>query len=152
MKVTIAAVGKMKNSPQQDLMQEFLKRIPWPVEIKEVEAKKGLSGEKLKTQEGELLLNLLPKSCKIIVLDEKGKDIGSEEFANKFTEFEQEGSSQVAFLIGGADGHSQQVREQADMLLSFGKMTWPHMMVRAMLAEQIYRAYSIKQGHPYHRE
>jgi 23S rRNA (pseudouridine1915-N3)-methyltransferase len=151
MRVTLVAVGKMKASPAKEMMQDYLKRLPWQVEIKEVEAKKGLSGDALQKQEGELLLAAVPKGAKKIVLDERGKVMGSIDFSKKLKSFEMD-SGHVAFVIGGADGHAKAVKQSADMLLSFGAMAWPHMMVRAMLAEQLYRAYAISTGHPYHRE
>lgn len=152
MRVTIAAIGKFKNSPEREIYNSYLKRIPWKIELKELEAKKGLDGLQLKATEAELLLSAIPKSTKIIALDEKGKNISSLELADIITNWQNEGTSSIAFIIGGADGLDESLRQKADFTLSFGKLTWPHMLVRAMLGEQIYRIYSIISGHPYHRE
>ncbi len=151
MKITIAAVGKLKNSALNEIYTSYIKRIPWQVELKELESKKSHIGAQLKAEEACLLLGAIPKNSKIIALDEQGKSISSQELANLIAGWQNEGSSSVAFIIGGADGLAPEVRKQADFILSFGKLTWPHMLVRAMLAEQIYRIYSIITGHPYHR-
>jgi 23S rRNA (pseudouridine1915-N3)-methyltransferase len=151
MKITVAAIGKFKDSPEKEIFTSYLKRIPWKFELKEFEAKKGLSGEQLKTAEASFLLPAIPKGSKIIALDERGKNISSPELASLISSWQSGGSSSVAFVIGGADGLDEQIRQKADFTLSFGKLTWPHMLVRSMLAEQIYRAYSIISGHPYHR-
>lgn len=152
MKVIIAAIGKFKSSPEKDIYTSYLKRIPWKVDLKEFEAKKGLSGAQLKEAEAQLLLSAIPKSCKIIALDETGKNIPSVELAGLISSWQSAGTSNLAFIIGGADGLDPALRQKADFTLSFGRLTWPHMLVRAMLAEQIYRAYSIISKHPYHRE
>ena len=120
MKVIIAAVGKIKPSPEKQLIEKYLQRLSWHVDIKEVEEKKAITGEKLKQSEGRLLLGCVPKNAKIIVLDERGKDLTSIEFASKLQKFEDNGFSQFVFLIGGADGHSDEVKGKADLLLSLG--------------------------------
>lgn len=148
MKLFLIAVGKMRSGPEQALMQEYFKRLPWGVQLKEVEEKRKLSGEALKEAEGKLLLDAVPKGARIIALDEKGKQFTSREFAAKLEGL----GSVVALLIGGADGHSAEVKKRAGLLLSFGSLTYPHMLMRAMLAEQLYRAWSIRNGHPYHRD
>ena len=99
--------------------------------------------------EAELLLQTIPQGAKIIVLDERGKGLSSVELAEKVSSWQDDGVSDVVFAIGGADGHHDKIREKADLLLAFGKLTWPHMLVRAMLAEQIYRIQTIIDGHPY---
>lgn len=152
MKVTVAAIGKFKNSPEREIFNSYIKRVPWQVELKELEAKKALAGQQLKDAEAQLLLSAIPKNTRMIALDERGRNISSSELANLISLWQNEGTSSVAFVIGGADGLAEEVRKKADLMLSFGKLTWPHMLVRAMLAEQIYRAYSIITGHPYHRE
>jgi 23S rRNA (pseudouridine1915-N3)-methyltransferase len=125
--------------------------LPWKLEIKELELKNNLSGEVLKSKEAEILLKAVPSSAKIIALDEKGKNLSSPEFAKSIENFGSSGNSHLAFIIGGADGLSDDVKKRADLILSFGKMTFPHMMIRAFLSEQIYRAYTIINNHPYHR-
>jgi len=152
MKVTIAAIGKFKSSPEKEIFTSYIKRIPWQVDLKELEAKKALQGEQLKEAEAALLISAIPKSSRIIALDERGKNISSSELAGLISLWQGESTSSVAFIIGGADGLADEVRKKADFTLSFGKLTWPHMLVRAMLAEQVYRSYSIISNHPYHRE
>lgn len=151
MKVTIAAIGKFKNSPEKEIFHSYLKRVSWHVDLKESEAKKSISGDQLKDAEAALLQASIPKSSKLIVLDERGKNISSAELASLIQSWQNDGTSSVAFAIGGADGLRDTLRQEADFVLSFGKLTWPHMLVRSMLAEQIYRVYSIISGHPYHR-
>ena len=152
MKILIAAIGKDKrSSPTFQLFEEYKKRTNWKIELKELEYKKPLPPEILKDKEASLLLENIEQNTKIIALDENGKNISSEDFASLIKNWQDEGSSNISFLIGGAAGHGKEALNKADFKLSFGKLTWPHMMVRSMLAEQIYRASSIIAGHPYHR-
>ena len=113
--------------------------------------KKRLSSDELKRQEAELLLAAVPAGAIVVALDERGKALPSEAFAARIGDWRDRGAGDLAFLIGGADGHGDAVRARADFLLAFGPMTWPHMLVRGMLAEQLYRAQQILAGHPYHR-
>lgn len=153
MHIILSAIGKLKkNSPEYTLMSTYLKRCKWSVDIKEYEDKKSLSGEALKNAEADLLLSSLPEKAKVVVLDEHGDTLSSREFANKLREWQNRGSDTVAFLIGGADGHGQKAKERADLTLSFGRMTLPHFLMRVVLTEQIYRAQTILDGHPYHRD
>ncbi len=152
MKVTIAAIGReKKSSPTSEIFSDYLKRLPWDVELREFEEKKSLPPALLMEKEAQMLLGAAPSSAKVIALDEHGKNLSSEEFAAQLAKWQEHGSSHFVFMIGGAAGHGQAVKDRADMLLSLGKMTWPHMMVRSMLAEQLYRAHTILTGHPYHR-
>ncbi len=149
MKIRIIAVGKLKKSPLLDVCDEYIKRLNWPVTIKEVDAPKGSTA----AQEAPLILKSLPETSFIIALDERGNTLTSPEFSQKISKWrDQAPGNELTFLIGGADGFDQAIREKANFLLSFGKQTWPHMMVRAMLLEQIYRAQQIQAGHPYHRQ
>lgn len=153
MRITIAAVGKLKpSSPYAELISIFEKRIPWGLEIKEVEEKKSLPPEQLKEREAELLLSIIPPSAKIILLDEKGKTLNSKAFATLLENWQERGEHTLAFLIGGAAGHGNKAHKRADFILSLGEMTWPHMLVRGLLVEQLYRSYTILSGHPYHKE
>ena len=152
MNIHIIAVGRLKAGPEQVLIDTYAKRCPWKISITEVEEKKRISGSERMAREGELLLNAVPNNAAIIVLDERGKEMRSTDFASKIQNFQNMGKSSLAFLIGGADGHDQKVKDRADLILSIGQMTWPHMMVRAMLVEQLYRASTIIQGHPYHKD
>jgi 23S rRNA (pseudouridine1915-N3)-methyltransferase len=151
MRLTIAAVGRAKPGALRDLYGEYAGRLTWPLALKEVEVKKRLSPAETTKQEGELLLSAIPAGAVVVALDERGRVLDSAAFAAKLAGWRDNGAADVAFVIGGADGHAQAVRDRADLLLSFGTMTWPHMLARAMLIEQIYRAQQILAGHPYHR-
>lgn len=151
MRLLIGAVGKAKAGPELDLFRQYCRRLSPPPVLKEVEEKRPLASAQLKAREAELLLGLVPPGARVVALDERGKDMGSVEFAEKLGGWRDGGAQDIAFLIGGADGHGDAVREKADLLLCFGRMTWPHMLVRALLAEQLWRAHSILTGHPYHR-
>lgn len=146
MKVTILAIGKCKkNSPEAAIIEEYCKRSSWQITIKE----KDNSNQK---DEATFLTSPIPSGAKIIVLDERGENLKSTELANKISSWQTNGCSELCFLIGGADGHLQSTRDKADLILSFGKLTLPHMLMRAVLSEQIYRIQTIISGHPYHRE
>lgn len=148
MKINIIAVGKLKNSPLLDLCDEYVKRIGWKVTLKEIDAPKASTS----AIEAPLILKHLPPDAFIIALDERGETYCSPDFAKKLEKWrEQASGNELTFLIGGADGFDEQVRKRAKFLLSFGKQTWPHMLVRVMLLEQVYRAQQILAGHPYHR-
>ena len=152
MKVNIIAIGKVKNkSPEQEIINEYIKRCSWKVSITELEEKKNLPVDELKIQEGRLLLSKVSNGSKIIVLDERGQNISSPNLSEMFKKWQLCGASEVAILIGGANGHSDEVRKKADLLLSFGKLTMPHKLIRAVLTEQIYRVESILANHPYHK-
>ncbi|CAA7612356.1 Ribosomal RNA large subunit methyltransferase H [Candidatus Terasakiella magnetica] len=151
MRLLLAAVGKAKAGPEQDLFRQYLRRLSPPLILKEVEEKRPLTGSQLKTREAELLLGAVPAGAVVVALDERGRDMGSEEFAACMGRWRDGGTGDLVFLIGGADGHGDAVRDRADLLLSLGRMTWPHMLVRALLAEQVWRAQAILAGHPYHR-
>ncbi len=104
-----------------------------------------------KPREAEKLLAAVPPGAKIVALDERGKSLTSAEFAAALGTWRDQGAPAVAFLIGGADGHDDGIRRKADLVLNLGTLTWPHMLVRGLIAEQIYRAQCILDGHPYHR-
>lgn len=148
----IVAVGRMKAGPERALFDLHAARLTPAPELREVEEKRPLPTEKLKIREAELLLAAVPEGARIVAMDERGKQLGSVAFAQKLGDWRDEGVRDVAFVIGGADGLDKAVLDQAHLLLSLGKMTWPHMLVRGLLAEQLYRANAILSGHPYHRE
>jgi len=152
MKILIAAIGKLKAGPELELFTHYTKRLPWKVSVQELTVKKQLPDAERKLAEGELLLSVIKDSEQVIALDEHGKDWTSQQFAGHLRGLQDKGTASLAFVIGGADGLSGPVQKRANMSLSFGRMTWPHMMVRMLLAEQLYRAQSILSGHPYHRE
>lgn len=135
----IVARGKIGRSPEADLVDRYLKRIQWPTKLTEL------------PDRGGKLPDLPPNSVQI-VLDERGKALTSVELAKKLDGWRDYGKREARFLIGAADGHGDDQRRSADLLLSFGPATWPHLLVRAMLAEQLFRATSILANHPYHRE
>lgn len=147
----IAAVGRAKAGPERALYEHYARRLKSPLVLKEVEEKRPLPAAQRMPREAELLLACVPPGARVIALDERGKDLGSEALATRLGQWRDESIPACCFLIGGADGHDPSVRARADLLLSFGKLTWPHMLVRGMLAEQIYRCQSILEGHPYHR-
>jgi 23S rRNA (pseudouridine1915-N3)-methyltransferase len=151
MRITIASVGKFRGGPLASLYAEYSDRLPWPLTLKEVEEKKPLKGQARKTREAELLMNAIPKGALLFVMHETGKQLSSIEFSREMQRRADDGVQDIAFLIGGADGHDQSTLNKADRLISLGAMTWPHLMVRGLLAEQLYRAASILSNHPYHR-
>jgi 23S rRNA (pseudouridine1915-N3)-methyltransferase len=135
----IVARGKIGRSPEAELVDRYLKRIPWPTKVTELADKGG---------------NLPAPGANTVTvtLDERGKALSSMELAKKLEQWRDGGKREARFLIGAADGHEEERRRSADLLLSFGTATWPHLLVRAMLAEQLFRATSILANHPYHRE
>ena len=135
----IVARGKIGRSPEAELVERYLKRISWPTKVTELPDRGGKAPE--------------PAIGAVsVVLDERGKTLSSTELAKRLENWRDGGKREVRFLIGAADGHDEGQRQSADLLLSFGAATWPHMLARAMLAEQLFRATSILANHPYHRE
>jgi 23S rRNA (pseudouridine1915-N3)-methyltransferase len=151
MRLSIVAVGKARASPERDLYAHYARRIVWPLKLIEVEEKKRLSSAELKLAEARLLLDAVPARATIWALDGRGKQLSSEGLAEALKKRQDSGEADLALLIGGADGLDRSVLDRAQISLSLGAMTWPHMLVRAMLAEQLYRAQQILAGHPYHR-
>ena len=146
MKITVLAIGKCKkNSPEAALIAEYVKRTSWEVVIKEKD-------NATQDEEAKFLQENIPLGAKVVVLDERGVNIKTTELAAKMEAWMVNGCSDICFLIGGADGHLQSTRDKADLLLSFGKLTLPHMLMRAVLMEQIYRVETVIKHHPYHRE
>lgn len=134
----IIARGKIGRSPEADLVERYSRRIVWPLKITE-----------LPETGGRIPTALSPH--RTVVLDERGKALDSEDFAAMLGRWRDEGVREVRFLVGAADGHTAPERDGADLLYAFGKATWPHLLARAMLTEQLYRATAILAGHPYHR-
>jgi 23S rRNA (pseudouridine1915-N3)-methyltransferase len=135
----IVARGKIGRSPEAELVDRYVKRMSWPIRLTELPDRGGKVPE-------------LAANSVSVVLDERGKALSSAELANKLELWRDAGKREARFLVGAADGHDEAERKRADLLLSFGAATWPHLLVRAMLAEQLYRATSILANHPYHRE
>ena len=135
----IIARGKIGRSSEAELVARYLKRIAWPTKVTELPDRGGRMSE-------------APQGVVTVVLDERGKALSSMELAKKLEFWREGGKREARFLIGPADGHEDDQRASADLLLSFGPATWPHLLARAMLAEQLFRATSILANHPYHRE
>ncbi|MEM1195011.1 MAG: 23S rRNA (pseudouridine(1915)-N(3))-methyltransferase RlmH [Pseudomonadota bacterium] len=134
----IIARGKIARSPEGELAARYEKRLTWPVKLTELPETGGRVPD--------------PQTpCKTVLLDERGQAMGSEDFAHRLERWRDDGVREARFVLGAADGHSNEERAEADLLLAFGPATWPHLLARAMLMEQLYRATSILAGHPYHR-
>lgn len=154
MRVTVTAVGRLRGGPEAALIDDYVTRFDrtgrslglGPLSLDEVDARKGGQAE-----EAKLLLSRCPPGTKVIALDERGKLMASPDFAKILARWRDDGIAETVCVIGGADGLTQEVRDRADLVLSFGKMVWPHMLARVMLTEQLYRAASILAGSPYHR-
>jgi 23S rRNA (pseudouridine1915-N3)-methyltransferase len=155
MKLHLCAVGRLRAGPERALVDDYLLRLErtgrplglGPVTEHEVEDRRGggMAAEAL------LLGRIVPDGAALCVLDERGKTLSSPEFAQALCAWRDGGRQEAAFVIGGADGVAPDLRARADLVLSFGRMVWPHMLVRVMLAEQLYRAATILAGSPYHR-
>jgi 23S rRNA (pseudouridine1915-N3)-methyltransferase len=134
----VIARGKIARSPEAELVARYEKRITWPLRLTELPETGGRIPEPL-------------TPCRRVLLDERGGQLTSEELAAQLEKWRDGGIREARFVLGAADGHEQQERAEADLLLAFGRATWPHLLARAMLMEQLFRATSILAGHPYHR-
>ena len=135
----IVARGRIGRGPEAELVDRYLKRVSWPTKVTELAE----SGGKLP---------LPPENGVTILMDEKGEQLGSLALARRLEAWRDAGKREARFMIGGADGFDDGARASADLLIAFGRATWPHLLARAMLAEQLWRATSILANHPYHRE
>ncbi len=151
MRFILAGVGRARRGPEHALYEHYARRLRPPPVLREVEERRPLPVARRVAREGALLLAAVPDGAAVVALDERGATASSEALADRLAGWRDGGVAAVAFLIGGADGHDEAVRARADLVLSLGPMTWPHMLVRGMLAEQLYRAQTILAGHPYHR-
>ena len=155
MRVHLCAVGRLRAGPERDLIDDYTTRFDrtgralalGPFSEHEVEDRKGGGMD----AEAELLSRAIPPGALLVTLDERGRVLSSPEFADQLAKWRDGGRQDLAFVIGGADGIAPALRARADFSISFGRMVWPHMLVRVMLAEQLYRAASILAGAPYHR-
>ena len=159
MLITIAAIGKLKVGPERELFERYMTRatsvgrkLALTFTIRESTESRAASAAIRKNQESAAIVSALPAGAVLVALDETGRSIDSRAFADRLAAWRDGGAPGVTFAIGGADGHSQALTDKAALRLAFGAMTWPHQLVRLMLAEQLYRAVTILSGHPYHRD
>ncbi len=151
MRVSLVAVGKLKRSPLQAAFDDYTTRLSWPVAVHEIAAAKGPTPAKRREMEAAKLQHHTSSASVVVALDKDGRDLTSEKLAAPIGDWQVSGRADVAFVIGGPDGLDDDLRRRADLILAFGDATWPHLLVRVMLAEQLYRAASILAGHPDHR-
>ena len=151
MRTTIAAIGREPAGPIRDLFEDYRRRSVWPIRLVEIALRRQLPPEPRLAEEAERLLHALPAGALVVALDEHGRQLDSLAFARQLGRWRDRGESDLAFLIGGPDGLAASVLDRATAVVALGPMTWPHRLVRVMLAEQLYRAQSILAGHPYHR-
>lgn len=157
MRVTIAAVGRFtggrgKGAEARALFESYADRLTMPLVLKNCEEKRLLPLLERKRREAELLRKLVPKGALVVALDQRGQTFASADFARLLGSWRNRGVKDVCFLVGGADGLDESALSGAALVLSLGAMTWPHLLVPVLLAEQLFRAESILAGHPYHRE
>jgi len=151
LRIVVAAVGRLRKGPYPALIETYLARMTWCVDIREVQEKRPDPAGGIKAAEAALLLRALPESGPVVALDERGEDVSSRAFADLLADWRDRGEPACGFAIGGAEGLDETVRVRAVRTLRFGCATWPHMLARVMLVEQLYRAQQILAGHPYHR-
>ncbi len=159
MRLVIVAVGKLKAGPERLLIERYLERANAagravslsPVDVVEVAESSARRSAERQKEESEKLLKAVPKGARTILLDSRGSALTSEKFAARLAAFRDAAVPATALMIGGADGFDQGFVKRADASFSFGAATFPHQIVRILLAEQIYRAITILSGHPYHR-
>ncbi len=151
LKIDVICIANIKNNAFADLISMYERRINWSLNIIPLESKYK-DPKKCQGDEANKILKHINNQAVIITLDEKGKPYSSIQFSSKLQQFAYDGRNHIQFIIGGADGLTQEIRKKSDLILSFGSQTWPHALARVMLLEQIYRAQQILAGHPYHRE
>jgi len=159
MKLSLHAVGRMKKGPERELFARYFDRATasgkqqsiQPFILKEYSESKAQRAADRKRQEADEILANIDKSAMVIALDERGKTLSSPDFASMIERYRDDGAKELVFIIGGADGLDETIRNRAQRLVAFGAMTWPHQIVRILAAEQIYRSISILSNHPYHK-
>lgn len=159
MRLTVAAVGRLKDGPEQELAERYRKRAEQlgrriglrEVEIVQVRESRAQEIAKRMVEESIAIANMIPEKAAVILMDERGDSLDSASLARQIAQWRDNGRPAAVFIIGGDDGLAPALRERATLRLAFGAATWPHQMVRGMLLEQIYRAITILAGHPYHR-
>jgi 23S rRNA (pseudouridine1915-N3)-methyltransferase len=150
-RVTVAAIGRDRGGPARQLFDDYRKRSLWPLRLIELPPQSRLPLARRLAEEALRLRQSVPEGAVVVALDEHGGQLDSLAFARRLGDWRDQGRSEIAFLIGGPDGLAATVRESADLVVALGPMTWPHRLVRVLLAEQLYRAQTILTGHPYHR-
>jgi 23S rRNA (pseudouridine1915-N3)-methyltransferase len=148
LELVVVAAGRGRDAPVDALFAGYARRCPWPVRLVEIQPRGAVPPERRKDAEAALLLAAVPPGAVVVALDGRGRDLTSEEIAARLGAWRDAGRRAAAFLIGGPDGLAGEVLAAADLRLAFGRQTWPHRLVRAMLAEQLYRATTILAGHP----
>ena len=160
MRIQLFAVGRMKSGPERELADRYFDRFakvapPLGLEfsgVGEIPESRARDADQRKREEAARLSESLGAGTLLILLDERGKNLSSQDFAAMIAKSRDSGTRAITFAIGGADGHAEESRQQAQMVISFGAMTFPHQIMRILIAEQLYRAATIISGHPYHRE
>lgn len=159
MRISLFAVGRLKSGPEKDLASRYLDRFAKAgpavglelAKVVEVQESRASSADTRKREEAALLEKSIADGTVLIILDERGKSMDSQAFADLIGRFRDGGKRDLMLAIGGADGHEADMRQRADVVINLGAMTWPHQLVRILIAEQLYRAVTILSGHPYHR-
>jgi 23S rRNA (pseudouridine1915-N3)-methyltransferase len=159
MRIVIAAVGRLKAGPERELADAYRKRAEATgrslglrdIEVVEIRESRAQDAERRRTEESIAIASIIPERAILVVLDERGENLDSAALAALLQRWRAEDRPAVYFVIGGADGLAQTLRERAKLKLAFGAATWPHQLVRVMMLEQLYRAATILAGHPYHR-
>jgi 23S rRNA (pseudouridine1915-N3)-methyltransferase len=160
MRLIIAAVGKLKSGPERQLAERYRERAVKAgralglrgIDIVEIDESRARDADRRKLEESIAIANLVPERAALVLLDETGQNLSSPKFAETLGRWRDDGRSDAVFVVGGPDGLAPGLRDEADLILAFGAATWPHQLVRTLLLEQIYRAVTILNGHPYHRE
>lgn len=148
MRLQIIAIGKMKSGALKELFDDYSRRLTCSFFLRELESKTKGSAEEIKLDEQNLILDALPRDACVVLLDERGEDLSSDALAFVIKHAPHEN---VVFVVGGAYGVTSLIRSKAHKIISFGRVTWPHMLVRVMLMEQLYRSQQILKNHPYHK-
>jgi 23S rRNA (pseudouridine1915-N3)-methyltransferase len=159
MRIVVIAVGRLKQGPEHELAEAYRKRFEAigrtlglrAIEILEIRESRAQDAERRRTEESIAIANVIPERATLVVLDERGENLGSAALASLLREWRAEDRPAVCFVIGAANGLADTLRVRANLKLAFGAATWPHQLVRTMLLEQLYRAGTILAGHPYHR-
>lgn len=152
MRISVISVGRDRSGPTLELVQAYAGRCPWPIRLIDVGPRTGPDPVRNRADEASRIQKSLSAGSVLIALDEHGQSLDSRAFASCLAHFQEDGRSDVAFVLGGADGLDPALVKRAERVLALGPMTWPHRLARVMLMEQLYRASTILAGHPYHRD